>query len=1259
MNFLNNNMSSVSVARIYLGYDNLEIISVNEEFERIVGFSQEELVERRMHFYDLVPKKQQARMREVIEIQLSTMDKVLMAHDLCDREGVLHPVAGVGQHYYDELIGTDVVEVLFVRADICQREDDERIYDADFFRKIFSQLGFGVVMFRVTQGRIVPEYFTDTFYEMIQTTPQQVRQIRDYTSIFHEDDVSRFKADVLKCVSVNDKIIGEYRIKRITGGYDWYQVRMALFEYHNGVPVIITTFVNVNISKHNELEMRLQNEMLTALIEDKKEQLIKYDVDEDLLSVSSVMRGVLTESYTVPRYVATLHNNARIYKEDKELFYNAITACSKTATRMEFDVRMRVFSGEYLWHRINLVSAADAVGNVQKVYGRLSEIHQEKMKQEQLKNMAERDSLTGLYNHSAYIGYVDSAIEKNRESGKKCALFMLDLDDFKLINDMLGHAAGDELLSVTAERMKEFMGTDCFAGRIGGDEFSVFVGSLDNDEQAAAFASKLHSRLGQKAVRGRHSVSMGYEVSDYKKASFNLLYQYADQALYDVKRSGKNQFKKYEPDTENTKSTQAGEADSYIAGEGWILEKIEEPVYVCDANTYEVLYANKHLKKIFGRDDNWDWHKKLCYEAIWDRESKCEDCHMEILEDRNNTLCDLCGKNPNFLKIERIIRFKNRKAKLTTFFDTRDKETIAKALRDRVETEDTLFACLANMSTASVKSSHRYLNVLKNLGEYYSADQASLFEYDENGMVADYHDWCRDMAHNISTVIEGLGREKFIELVSPFMNENNIVIIENLRQAQKCEELCQLMENHRIWSVYGIPLKNENKNFGILVLFNLKKDTGKLRLLYMVGESLSNEMLRERLWNRQLFDMYHDSLTGLCNRAYYNEMLKEAKELKSVGVLFADANDIAKYNDDFGFEAGNRLLVELADVFKKYFGRYKVFRFDSDDFVVCCENISRDEFIRLVSGFKEEIAKHGNGVSCGFVWDDYHMDIRKLYSHAEEMMETVKEKYHQQSDKAGQSKAGSVFGDVKRLLEKGNFRVYLQPKINLITGELCGVEALIRLYMPHYGIIAPGSFVDLLERAGAIELVDLYVFEEICKMFVQWKEKNMRMIPVSFNFSRKTLMSPTIFESVAAILSKYDVPKEYLEIEVTESIGDMEYDAITQIAGKFHNMGFSLAMDDFGTKYSSIAILSHMNFDTMKIDRSMVNNLEDNDISRKVLKHVVLMCRDLGIQCVAEGVENERQAEILKELECTMAQGYLYDKPLPVEEFNSKYMLHN
>lgn len=1248
-------------SKVLLDIEDFTILSANEEFEKLVGFSQEEIVNEKRKLYDFVPDRQIASLQENIQIQLNTVGRCVVSHYLRDKAGLLHPVAGMGHDYYDELLNKQIVEIIMVEVDLSEGNSSTDKLDSRFFGKILSQLGFGVAMFKVSRGKIIPEYFEESLCDIINYTHDQLRAINDYSQIIHDDDVAKFKIDMLRCVSANDTIINEYRIKKRTGGYSWFQLRMALLEYRQSVPFVLTTFVNVNASKQNEIDMKLHNEMLTALIEDKKEQLLKYDVDEDSLSVNGVVSGVLTESYGVPNYLANLSNNARIHKDDKELFRNVLTACSRSASRMEFEVRMRVFSGEYLWHRINLVSVADGTGKVQKVYGRISEIHEEKLEQDWLKHMAEKDSLTGLYNHSSYIDYIGKTIEKNRVTDRKCALFMLDLDDFKLINDMLGHYSGDELLETTAARILESLEDGNFAGRIGGDEFSIFLSNLKDESEADSFAAALHKKLCKRVVKTKHTVSMGYEVMSYREASFDELYQRADQALYKVKRSGKNRFMRYQEfNAEDNKQTDSETEFTYIADEGWILEKIDEPVYVSDVNTYELLYVNSALKKALGIEESRHIEGKPCYAAIWRLSAPCEGCKAASAEDSVHTMCEQCQCAPQYIKMERLIRWKNKKAKLTTLLDVNKSNDVMNVIKKHSDMEDALFACVANLSSNNEKSSNKYINVLKNLGEYYGADEACLIEFQKDGILSDFHEWTRDKSRNFSNFFGNESLEKYVEIGHPFVNESNIIVVENLNHVKHNEALVTRMEANRVWSFYAIPLKNETGIYAILVMLNLKKRVGELRLFHMVGESLGNEIQRELLWKKQVFDMYHDPLTSLYNRRFYNEMINSQIDRKSVGIVFADVNNVARYNDDYGFAAGNALLVEIAEVFMKFFGNYNVFRFDSDDFIVCCENIDRADFINIVSDFKTEIAKHGSGVSLGFVWDDYDMDIRKLCGRAEEMMEAAKAKYHEQNASSNDFyKQNAVFGDVRKNIAEGNYRVYLQPKMHLGNEKLTGAEALIRLYKKEYGIIAPGSFVDMLEKAGAIELVDLYVLEEICKMLKDWQDNNIPLIPISFNFSRKTITSTTIFESVEAILTKYDVPRQYLEIEITESVGDIEYEAITEIAERFHAMGFSLAMDDFGTKYSSIAVLSHMNFDKLKIDRSLVNNVVGNDISRKVLKHVVQMCKDLGIECIAEGVENYEQAGVLKELDCTTVQGYLYDKPLPMAEFCEKYILPN
>jgi EAL domain-containing protein (putative c-di-GMP-specific phosphodiesterase class I) len=241
---------------------------------------------------------------------------------------------------------------------------------------------------------------------------------------------------------------------------------------------------------------------------------------------------------------------------------------------------------------------------------------------------------------------------------------------------------------------------------------------------------------------------------------------------------------------------------------------------------------------------------------------------------------------------------------------------------------------------------------------------------------------------------------------------------------------------------------------------------------------------------------------------------------------------------------------------------------------------------------------------------------------------------------------------VKEDIASGYFSAYLQPKVDYTTGKFYGAEALVR-YGKKDNL---ANVIDRLEKTKTIKYVDMFILEEVCKMFVSWKEKNIPFIPVSCNFSRISLFEIGMPEKINEIVESYGVPKNMIEIEITESVGELEQDMAYRISKTLHDFGFRIAMDDFGTMYSNLSIIESMRFDVIKLDRSMVYNIDRNEVSRKILKHMINMCNDIGIECIAEGVETETQAEFLKEMGCTHIQGFLYSKPVDIKTFEELYI---
>ena len=224
-------------------------------------------------------------------------------------------------------------------------------------------------------------------------------------------------------------------------------------------------------------------------------------------------------------------------------------------------------------------------------------------------------------------------------------------------------------------------------------------------------------------------------------------------------------------------------------------------------------------------------------------------------------------------------------------------------------------------------------------------------------------------------------------------------------------------------------------------------------------------------------------------------------------------------------------------------------------------------------------------------------------------------------------------------------------------GSLAGAEALVRGIDSMGNIIPPGQFIETLEKNGSIRELDLYMLESVLKQLSQWKSQGLPAVRVSVNISRFTLFNPTSLASILAIQSHYpEIPAEQIELEITETAGDMEKATLASIVDNFREFGIEFDLDDFGSRYANISMFSSIRFNTIKLDRSLVNDLPDNEISRMLVENIVTICKNFGMRCVAEGVETRLQEAALLKAGCIYAQGYYYSKPLPPGKFEKEFL---
>ena len=376
-----------------------------------------------------------------------------------------------------------------------------------------------------------------------------------------------------------------------------------------------------------------------------------------------------------------------------------------------------------------------------------------------------------------------------------------------------------------------------------------------------------------------------------------------------------------------------------------------------------------------------------------------------------------------------------------------------------------------------------------------------------------------------------------------------------------------------------------------------------------------------------------------------------------------DIEHFKLFNEWYGQVAGDKLLREIGahlNKMRQEFGGIAGYM-GGDDFVIVLPNDEKvlENLKCRITGFVRAYGGHtGFLPAFGFyVIDDISLSASQMYDRAILAQETVKGNYavrcaYYSSDMKTRLENNHVLlAEVQAGLERDEFIYYLQPKCNLNTGKIVGLESLVRWKHPEKGIVAPGYFIPVMESNGLITELDMKVWEQVCQTLQDWIKSGHKVIPISVNVSSVDIYAIDVVEHFKNLVRKYELPPEYVELEITESAYVEEYKVITGVAEALRNAGFTVLMDDFGSGYSSLNMLKDVNVDVLKIDMKFLNMDENTmDKGMGILEAVTRMANIMGLRMIAEGVETEDQINYLLNMGCIYGQGYFFYKPLPVEE---------
>ncbi|HHY72402.1 MAG TPA: EAL domain-containing protein [Bacillus bacterium] len=483
-------------------------------------------------------------------------------------------------------------------------------------------------------------------------------------------------------------------------------------------------------------------------------------------------------------------------------------------------------------------------------------------------------------------------------------------------------------------------------------------------------------------------------------------------------------------------------------------------------------------------------------------------------------------------------------------------------------------------------------------------------------------------------------------------------------------EMWQNLKKNGLWRG-EIWNKRKNGEFFLEeITINVIKDaTGRVKNYVSFFIDITEKKKLEEMLQ---FQALHDALTKLPNRTFFYKQLKETIQSatdsdKICAVVFLDLDRFKDINDTLGHTIGDDLLKAAAKRLTEILGsKGIVTRYGGDEFAIILHDLQhKSDSIDLVNQVIENFSKpffineHELFVTASIGISFYPDDgdnLESLVKYADLAMYNAKQegkntfKFYQKDFMKKSLERLMLTNDLRKAIKNNEFSLYYQPQFSCKTGELNGLEALIRWNHPKKGLIPPNSFIPLAEETGMIIQIDQWVLSQACQQIKKWQEKGYKQTKVSVNLSMQLFQHKDLFAMIKAILAETKIDPSLLEIELTERVLMDDPDAALANIKKLKSIGIQISMDDFGVHYSSLSYLKLLSLNRLKIDKSFIDDLSTDKDDQSIVKAMIQLAHNLDLAVVAEGVETKDQYKFLKSHRCDEVQGFYFDQPLPVSK---------
>ena len=687
-----------------------------------------------------------------------------------------------------------------------------------------------------------------------------------------------------------------------------------------------------------------------------------------------------------------------------------------------------------------------------------------------------------------------------------------------------------------------------------------------------------------------------------------------------------------------------------------VLDQIDEIIYIADLENYELLYLNRIGRERFGTPAPG----VKCYEFLQGEEKPCKFCtngELSHLQDKHITWVRQHSAAGNMLLHDSIIDYGGRPCRMELAISVERYVAEVAAAKQDLAAERKLVKCIENL-VLSTDFDAAVNSMLETILEHYSADRAYIFEFD----------WTRDVTHNTYEICrDGVTPEKDnlqnlpIEVVALwvdiFRNQHRkINIIEDVDAlkddpARRIEYDC--LHPQGIKSLITVPIFVSGELHGFLGVDNPHAHMDAPEMLAQITYVAANELQKRTLTDELTVKSYLDPLTGLRNRLAYDEALGYllGKEIPTV-VGFLDLNGLKWINDNLGHDMGNKALRRVCEILLKYIQKEYVYRISGDEFVIIWTDVEYPIFNAAAEQLEAALVEEKDIASFGFVWgaeEDVGVAVRK----AEQAMQAAKNKFYASNTDLKGQRPGYLDLLLKEFRDS-TFIPYLQPLYSIQYDRVYGAEVLVRKIDPHGNIHPPVEFIKVMEKEHMISMVDLEMLRQSCELLQKWKAWPDLVLNV--NVSRNTLVEPDYLTQVDKIFADTGVDPRRLIFEITESSQGIQLESLSRLLDELRARGITLAIDDLGTEAACLEMLYLPQIGVAKIDRSLICKAEHSPREQTVIRHLIDLCHDLGMRCVAEGIETDSQIELLKQLGCDRLQGYKIGKPMPAADFFHQFV---